>query len=122
MYKMSRLWYQIYAWSNNPKLSTTKGYGESPFHGRNAWGVLNSCRTNSNGVTQEQPHSAIREWEGSGALSPPGEEVPAILLPVVLHDLLHALLAGGQDGEPGQHCPQPVLLSDVVGACGEPQH
>lgn len=31
----------------------------------------------------------------SGALSPPGEEVPAIFLPVILHDVLHALLAGG---------------------------
>lgn len=54
--------------------------------------------------------------------APPGEEVPAVLLPVILHDVLHALLAGGQDGQPGQDSPQPVLLTDVVRACREPQH
>lgn len=60
-------------------------------------------------------------WEVSAVLSPPGEEVPAVLLPVILHDVLHALLAGGQDGEPGQDSPEPVLLTDVVGACRDPQ-
>lgn len=57
----------------------------------------------------------------SAVLPPPGEEVPAVLLPVILHDVLHALLAGGQDGEPGQDSPEPVLLADVVGACRDPQ-
>lgn len=130
-YKMSRLWHQIYVWSNNPKLDTTEGCGESPFRGTQ--GCLGSFKSlqdkeqwGDTGTAPQCPQGSAlaqhREWEGSGAFSPPGEEVPAIFLPVVLHDVLHALLAHGQDGEPGQHCPQPVLLTDVIGACGEPQH
>lgn len=46
----------------------------------------------------------------------PGEEVPAELLPVVFHDLFHALFPGGQDGHPRQHRPQAVFLPDVVRA------
>lgn len=49
----------------------------------------------------------------------PGEKVPAKLLPVVFHDLLHALFPGGQNGQPGQHRPQAVFLPDVVRAWEE---
>lgn len=47
----------------------------------------------------------------------PGEEVPTKLLPVVFENVLHALFAGGQNGEPGQDGPQSIFLSDVVWTC-----
>lgn len=47
----------------------------------------------------------------------PGKEVPAKLLPVVFEDVLHALLSGGQNGEPGQDSPQSIFLTNVVGTC-----
>jgi hypothetical protein len=33
---------------------------------------------------------------------------------VIFENVLHALFAGGQNGEPGKDSPQPIFLTDVV--------
>ena len=40
----------------------------------------------------------------------PREKVAAVFLPVCFHDLLNGLFTGGDNGQPRQKCPQPVLL------------
>lgn len=44
----------------------------------------------------------------------PGEVVPPIFQPVLLQNLLRTLPPAGQDGQPRQHRPQSVLLTDVI--------
>lgn len=48
----------------------------------------------------------IAEW--------PAEVVASELGPVVLDDFLHALFPDSHDGQPHQHRPQTILLTDVV--------
>ena len=46
-----------------------------------------------------------------GRSTSPGEEVAAKVEPVFLHQVLHTLFAGGDDGQPRQHRPHAILLS-----------
>lgn len=48
--------------------------------------------------------------DGTERLSLPGEEVPPVLLPVLVEQSLHRRLLGGQDLEPGQRGPDAVLF------------
>ena len=48
-----------------------------------------------------------------------GEEVAAVLVPVLVEQLLDARLLGGEDREPGEHGPQAVLLANVIRAGAE---
>ena len=70
------------------------------------------CLQASCGLCWSEPRT------GSLCLRPhfllPGVVVPAVLPPVVLEDVIHTLPPDGQDGEPGQDRPQPILLPDVV--------
>lgn len=47
----------------------------------------------------------------------PGEEVPAVSVPVVHQDLLHGHVATSEDGQPCQHSPDSILLSDMIASC-----
>lgn len=53
-------------------------------------------------------------WDNTCDQISPGEVVSSIFQPVVLKDVLHTLPPDGQDGQPCQHGPKPVLLSNVV--------
>ena len=46
----------------------------------------------------------------------PSEEVSAISGPVIHQHLLHRHVASSQDGQPGQHRPNTILLTNVITA------
>ena len=62
---------------------------------------------------------AMGRIAGDGLIVVAGVVVAPKTAPVLRHDLAHRLAAAGQDVEPEQHGPQPILFTDVVGAGAE---